>query len=289
MALYIGTCGFSYQDWIGPFYPPGIKPLEMLPYYAQRFPAVEIDSTYYAIPKAQLFESMHKRTPGAFRFTVKAPGTLTHAGADAPARRQDARDFEACLQPLLTAGKLAGVLAQFPNGFRPGPSSFARMEELREWWPDLPLIAEFRNREWQRDDTLQRLRALQIGWCNVDQPGFRSLMKPGAEVTSSIGYIRFHGRNYGSWWKHDRPSHERYSYLYSQAELEPWIPRIAEVTEEAQDAYVFFNNHHLGQAAINARQLGDMLGLNAGQQAPAGKTGAPGGSTQEGPADLRLL
>jgi uncharacterized protein YecE (DUF72 family) len=260
MALHIGTCGFSYRDWIGPFYPAGIKSLDMLPFYAEHFGCVEVDSTYYAIPKPQLFESMDRRTPAKFRFTVKAPGSITHLPAESAPVAEEAVDFRASLEPIRTKGKLGAVLAQFPNSFRPGADAYRRLEWLREQWPDESLIAEFRHREWQSDETLTILRGLNIGWCNVDEPRFSSLMRPGSEVTSELGYIRFHGRNYGKWWKQERAAHERYDYLYSTQELTEWLPRIAAIDNQAKDAYVFFNNHHLGKAAVNARELSEMLG-----------------------------
>ena len=259
MALHIGTCGFSYRDWVGPFYPPGIKSLDMLPFYAERFGCVEIDSTYYAIPKPQLFESMDRRTPKNFRFTVKAPGSITHLPTETAPEAADAAAFRACLEPIHSAGKLGAVLAQFPHSFRPGPDAYSRLTWLRAQWPDMNLIAEFRHRDWQADETLATLRELDVGWCNVDEPRFSSLMRPGSEVTAGVGYIRFHGRNYGKWWKQERAAHERYDYLYSTQELTEWLPRIAAVDEQAREAYVFFNNHHLGKSAANARQLAEML------------------------------
>ena len=267
--LYIGTCGFSYKDWIGPFYPKGIKSIDMLPYYAERFSAVEIDSTYYAIPKPALFESMDRRTPADFRFAVKAPGSVTHSPVDAQPPAADVRAFAECLEPVRRSDKLAVVLTQFPNAFRPSRNSLHRLERLREWWADLPLVAEFRHRDWQRNDALVHLRELGIGWCNVDEPRFASLMRPGAEVTSPIGYIRFHGRNYAKWWKQERASHERYDYLYTKDELEEWVPRIADVVSQATQSYVFFNNHRLGKAPANARDLTRMLGL--GRRAAVGQ------------------
>src|SRR5579863_1505766 len=184
MSLHIGTCGFSYRDWIGPFYPQGIKPLDMLPFYAERFDAVEIDSTYYAIPRPALFESMDRRTPAHFRFTVKVPGSMSHLPADAEPSAADAAAFRACLEPIVSAGKLGAVLAQFPNSFRPSTDAYRRLQQLHEFWPDLNLVAEFRHRSWQDDRTLAALRDLDIGICNVDEPRFASLMRPDCEVTS---------------------------------------------------------------------------------------------------------
>ena len=259
--LRVGTCGFSYKDWVGPFYPLRIRPQSMLDYYAERFAAVEIDSAYYAIPSASMFESMAHRTPPDFRFTVKAPGSITHVPADATPPADDLRAFRASLDPLLRAGKLGAVLAQFPNSFRPARDAFGRLELLRREWPDLRLVAEFRHRDWQKDSVGRILGALDIGWCNVDEPRLESLVRPDARTTSTIGYVRFHGRNAAKWWKQERSAAERYDYMYSVDELAEWLQRIEEVVDKTDETYVFFNNHRNGQAATNARQMMDLLDI----------------------------
>ena len=259
--IYVGTCGYSYKDWVGPFYPPGTRAGAMLERYAERFDAVEIDSTYYAIPKPTLFESMARRTPASFRFCVKAPGSVTHLPAEGTPEDADLAAFDEALAPLRQSGRLAAVLAQFPGSFHPGAPARARLQLLRERWPDVRLVAEFRHRDWQRDANLRVLRALDIGWCNVDEPDLESLMRPSAEATSAVGYIRFHGRNAAKWWKQDRSPAERYDYLYTEDELAAWLPRIAEVSAHADETYVFFNNHRNGQAATNARQMASLLGV----------------------------
>jgi uncharacterized protein YecE (DUF72 family) len=259
MKIVVGTCGFSYRDWVGPFYPAGTKSADMLEYYARRVSAVEIDSTYYAVPKPVLFERMAARTPPAFTFTVKAPGSVTHVPADAEPLASEVSAFAECLAPLLASRKLGAVLAQFPHGFRPNVDAYRRLEALREWWPKLPLVCEFRHRDWQARDVLDRLRELDLGWCNVDEPQFGTLLRPSAEATSPIGYVRFHGRNYEKWWRQERASHERYSYEYTQPELERWLPRIGEIAEQTEKTFVFFNNHHLGRAAQNAFEMRRIL------------------------------
>jgi uncharacterized protein YecE (DUF72 family) len=233
----------------------------MLEAYAARFDAVEIDSTYYAIPKPSLFESMVRRTPPGFQFAVKAPGSVTHAPAGSAIPIEDVDAFHACVAPLIVSGKLGAVLAQFPSTFRPGRESRARLVALRERWRDLPIVAEFRHRDWQTASALKVLRELGIGWCNVDEPRLPSLMLPGAESTSPIGYVRFHGRNAEKWWKQEHSPAERYDYLYRDEELTPWLPRISAIAKRARDTYVFFNNHRNGQAATNARQMAEMLGV----------------------------
>jgi uncharacterized protein YecE (DUF72 family) len=263
--LYVGTCGFSYKDWIGPFYPPGIKAAAMLPFYAGRFSAVEIDSTYYAIPKPALFEGMVARTPADFRFTVKAPGSVTHLPSGASADTADFDAFAECVAPLAGAGRLGAVLVQFPGAFRPSREAWHRLRSIRDRWRELPLVAEFRSGAWQRDDALREVRDLGFGWCNVDEPRLGPLMRPGAETTSAVGYVRFHGRNAEKWWKQDRSPAERYDYLYSVEQLAEWLPLIAQVEERARETYVFFNNHRNGQAGINARQMAALLGIRRSQ------------------------
>jgi len=257
--VYVGTCGYSYKDWIGSFYPSRIKPAAMLPFYAEHFPAVEVDSSYYRIPSAATFASMAERTPEHFRFTVKAPGTLTHLPDEAVgAVSDDARVFSENLAPLTSSGKLAAVLMQFPNGFRPSPRTEEYVRALREALGALPLVAEFRSREWQRPETLRLLAELDVAWCNVDEPQFEGLLRPSSDVVGTLGYVRFHGRNYQKWWRHEK-SEERYDYLYRPEELAPWKERVAEIAAVTKATYAFFNNHRLGQAAKNADMFASML------------------------------
>ncbi len=258
--IAVGTCGYSYKDWIGPVYRPGTPPGGMLAAYARRFTTVEIDSTYYRVPAAATFESMARRTPGDFRFTVKLPGTGTHV-PDLSARivHDDVRLFRRNLQPLIAAGKLVCVLAQFPNSFRPSAETHEYIEALREELCDLPLVAEFRHREWQTNDTLELLRGLHVGLVNVDQPHFRSLLRPSDDVTSPIAYVRFHGRNAKNWW--NGTNETRYEYLYTAEELGPWADRLVDIAAnpEVKEVLGFFNNHRRGNAVRNAEMFEAML------------------------------
>jgi uncharacterized protein YecE (DUF72 family) len=255
----VGTCGYSYADWVGTFYPRGLRRSSMLDYYVQRFAAVEIDSSYYRIPSEATIASLNRRTPAEFRFTAKAPGTLTHVAAGiAGASLDDARLFRERLEPLAGAGKLGAVLLQFPNGFRPGAQAEEHLATLRALLPGLPLVAEFRRRDWQSAATLELLARLDIGWCNVDEPGFAGLLRPSSDVVGGVAYVRFHGRNATNWWSGDAAT--RYDYAYAAEELEPWARRVADMAQAAGETYVFFNNHRFGQAASNAEQFARMLG-----------------------------
>ncbi len=260
MKIAFGTCGYSYKDWIGPVYPPGTTSAQMLELYARRFTAVEIDSTYYRVPSSKTFESMARRTPAEFRFTAKLPGSGTHLpDLSVMNVHDDVSLFRHNIEPLAASGKLACVLMQFPNSFRPSATTHEYIAALCAELTGIELVAEFRNRQWQTSDTLELLQALGIGLVNVDQPQFRSLLRPSTDVTSRIAYLRFHGRNYQNWWKGTNES--RYDYLYSAEELTPWVDRVVDIaaSEQTEKVFAFFNNHRRGQAVRNAEMLEEML------------------------------
>lgn len=278
--IYVGTCGFAYKDWIGPFYPGKIRSNEMLPYYARCFPAVEIDSSYYGVPQPQTVARMDKVTPPEFRFCFKAPAAVTHPPDASTARiHPDAALFVESVLPLKESGKLGCALLQFPNGFRKTAATESYLEQVISALAPLPLVAEFRNREWQTDDTLRLLRELGVGWCNVDMPSYDTLLTPSSDVTSKVGYARFHGRNAAQWWTGNNVT--RYDYEYSPEELEPWTARTAEIEEAAGTTFAFFNNHARGSAARNAELFIELLCSRYGDAAGivARREGAPAQGT----------
>ena len=255
--IYIGTSGFSYEDWKGYYYPEHIAKKDMLPYYAQEFPAVEVDSTYYAIPGPATFVAMDRKTPKDFRFVVKAHKDMTHAEEPNP----DAFDaFTKAIEPLRESGKLGCVLAQLPWSFKATPGNLERLRSIRYMLGTLPTVIEFRNAEWVGEETFALLRELDLGFCCVDEPRLHGLMPPVAAATSEIGYVRFHGRNAKQWWKHEQ-AYQRYDYLYSEDELREWVPKTREIMDQAADTYLFFNNHYQGKSAQNAKMFAQMLNL----------------------------
>lgn len=266
--IAVGTSGYSFRDWVGSFYPLGLPPREMLAYYTDHFPVVEVNSTYYRIPPPQVMEQMEKKTPPGFRFTVKAPRVITHEQRLDP---EAIAEFQACLAPLADAGKLDGILLQFPWSFRPGPGSRGLLTGTREALPEHRLFAEFRNAAWNRPETFAELKDAGIGYCVVDEPTLPGLMPSTVALTTPIGYVRFHGRNRANWWSsragrgdgdEERGRNRdllRYDYLYSNAELSEWALKIQELAKKAEKVYVFFNNCHAGQAARNAALMQAML------------------------------
>jgi uncharacterized protein YecE (DUF72 family) len=258
LVIYVGTCGFSYKDWIGPFYPGTIRSPEMLPYYASCFPAVEIDSSYYGVPAPKTIERMDRATPPEFRFCFKVPSTVTHPPDPGTLRiHPDAALFVQSVGLIKERGKLGCALLQFPNGFRKTPASENYLRLAVEALGPLPLVAEFRNREWQDAQTQRMLAELRVGWCNVDMPRYETLLEPGSDVTSPVGYVRFHGRNAANWWTGTNVT--RYDYEYSPEELEPWTNRVAEIQDAAETTFAFFNNHARGSAARNAELFIELL------------------------------
>jgi len=265
-VIYVGTCGFSYKDWIGSFYPGKIRPQEMLPYYASCFPAVEIDSSYYGVPAVSTIERMNRATPAEFRFCFKVPSTVTHPPDSGVARvHPDAALFAQSLSLLKESGKLGCALLQFPNGFRKTESTESYLRLAVQALRALPLVAEFRNREWQNAGTQQLLAELGVGWCNVDMPHYETLLEPSSDVTSPVGYVRFHGRNAANWWSGTNVT--RYDYEYSPEELEPWTNRVAEIQDAAETTFAFFNNHARGNAARNAELFIQLLKTRYGEAA----------------------
>lgn len=251
--IKIGTSGFSYDDWVGPFYPAGLPAREQLSFYAREFSTVEINTTYYRVPDPRLVQGWAEKTPADFLFAVKAYQGLTHE-RERPAFAL----FEAALQPLVEAGKLACVLAQFPYSFHPTPVNRAYLHRLREGLRDLPAIIELRHADWITPATFELLQSLGLGFCCVDEPRLKGLLPPVAVATGPVAYVRFHGRNAAKWYNHEQ-AWERYNYTYGAAELQEWIPKIRKLDTEAPLTLVYFNNHYVGQAVKGARDLGQLL------------------------------
>ncbi|MFZ5645950.1 MAG: DUF72 domain-containing protein [Bacillota bacterium] len=255
--IFVGTAGYSYDDWKGTFYPEKVDKKEMLSLYAGQFKFTEVNSTYYRLPNKYMIYNMQAKTPEDFRFVIKAYKTLTHERKD---NQQDIEDFIQALQPLVESGKLGCVLAQFPQSFRLNGDNVTYVKELGRCLGGFPTVVEFRHGEWIRDDIFAFLSEQGLGYVCVDEPLLKGLVPPEARATSSIAYVRFHGRNYEKWWNH-RESYERYDYLYSEQELAEWVPRIAGLAQKVENVYVSMNNHYRGQAVTNARMIRDMLRL----------------------------
>ncbi len=255
MKVIIGTSGYSYPDWKGIFYPTNLSYSKLLGYYATHFNGVELNYTYYSFPKAKLIEKMLTQTPSDFFFSVKAHKSFTHERENAT--KENINTFLSEIKPLQESGKLASVLLQFPYSFHYTKQNRWFLSKLLDSFESIPLAVEFRNREWQRDSVITELQARNITYVNVDLPSIKNLPLPTEITTSSIGYIRFHGRNHVKWWDGDNIS--RYDYKYTEKELNEWILPIKSMLNRVSLLLVFFNNHRNGKAAQNAQKLKDIL------------------------------
>jgi len=270
--IYLGTSGFKYDEWRGPFYPPSLPEKDWLAFYARHFNTLEVNSTYYRLMHPATFYHMARKVPEDFRFTVKAYRTLTHEIG--PGSEGDLKAFLESLRPLQDTKKLGCLVAQFPNSFRRNPRSLAYLASLRQQCADLPLAIEFRHKGWASQETFDFLRDHELAFVCVDEPQFPSLMPPLAVATAPFAYLRFHGRNYQTWWKSGEEK-LRYDYLYSEEELKEWLPKIEQLNRGAQRIFIFMNNHFGGKAVVNAFMLGAMLEAQLGESFPRPPSGPP--------------
>jgi uncharacterized protein YecE (DUF72 family) len=255
MAIRIGTAGWQYKDWAGIVYPkPKPRGFDELAFMAQSFTTIEINSSFYGPPRPEVTKTWIERIADNpdFRFTAKLWKGFTH---ERKTTKEDEKLFKDGMQPMMESGRLGAVLVQFPWSFRNDPENRIYLRNLRERFAEYPLVVEVRHGSWIEPDVLDELAELGVGLCNIDQPLFHRSVKPAAVTTSWIGYVRLHGRNYKQWFSKTADVRERYDFLYSRRELEPWVERVRTIAEDAQDTYVVTNNHNLGKAVVNAFEL----------------------------------
>ena len=259
--LRIGPAGWSYPDWSGFVYPSRrSKTFHEATFLVQFFDTIEINTSFYQPIRPDHAAAWIERVAAnpAFLFTAKLWQRFTH---EASATAEDERAARAGFDVLRNAGKLGAVLVQFPFSFHKSTETAAHLSALLKRFADYSLVVELRHSSWQTQATLDLLRDHNAGLCNIDQPIIGNSVTPTAQATSPTGYVRFHGRRYDTWFGDDPklPAHERYNYLYSPDELNPWVARIQEVQKHTRDTYVVTNNHYQGKAVVNALQLLSIL------------------------------
>jgi len=256
--IRIGPAGWSYTDWEGTVYPPHGSRFDHLAYLASFFDTIEINSPFYRIPPPTHSRSWIRRVASNpdFKFTTKIFRGFTHDAAELAAGDVDA--FRAYLDPLMDANRLGAVLLQYPWSFKNSDESRERLTRLFTSFADYPLALEVRHASFQNEEFVRFLEEHNVSWVNVDQPLFHESVKPADTVTGPVAYARLHGRNYEKWFAHTE-SWERYNYLYSKEELEPWVDRIGTMAR-AKETYVITNNHFRGQAIVNAAELQEAFG-----------------------------
>jgi uncharacterized protein YecE (DUF72 family) len=261
----VGPAGWSYPDWTGYVYPTHrSKGFHEAAYLAGFFDTIEINTSFYQPLRPDHAASWVERvsTNPAFLFSAKLWQRFTH---DPSASVEDERAVRAGFDVLRDAEKLGAVLLQFPFSFHCTPESVRFLTSVLKRFADYPLVVELRHSSWQTKETLALLSEHRVGFCNIDQPIIGHSLKPSAESTSPIGYVRLHGRRYDTWFSDDptTPSHERYNYLYSPEELAPWVARIHTIQKHTRNIFVVTNNHFQGKAVVNALQL---IGLLTGNK-----------------------
>lgn len=265
-AVRIGPAGWSYKDWEGVVYPaaPGRR-FDPLAYLVHYFDTIEVNSSFYRIPPPTHATSWVRRAAANphFRFTAKLYRGFTH---EQQWKAEDAAAFRRFLDPLQQEGRLGGLLIQFPWSFKSEPGSMSRMERIFEAFPGYPKVVELRHGSFQNEELFRFLEDRGVGFANIDQPLFGDSVTPSAISSGPAAYVRFHGRNYQKWFQHEE-SWERYDYLYTLSELEPWIERVRELSR-AKDVYVITNNHFRGQAIVNAIEVKRSLGQTAAVPGP---------------------
>jgi uncharacterized protein YecE (DUF72 family) len=251
--IVIGTSGYSFDDWVGDFYPLDLPKGKRLDYYKYFFNAVEINSTYYRIPHPAVFYNIAKKVKNDFEFIIKTHRSFTHDRKDI---EKPTMEFNESISPVVDSGKFRGYLAQFPYSFKYSPANLDYIVRGKELFDKGPYFVEFRHISWDNEVVEQRLMANEIGLCSVDEPALKGLYPSKERSTSNIGYVRFHGRNAANWWG---GRGDRYDYLYSKEELLDWKSKIDELKARSDKIYLFFNNCHLGQAVRNAKMLMEIL------------------------------
>jgi uncharacterized protein YecE (DUF72 family) len=259
--IRIGPAGWSYKDWEGTVYPPHGSKFDHLAYLASFFDTIEINSPFYRIPPPTHAKSWVRRVADNpnFKFTTKVFRGFTHD--DASLADADVTAFRNYLDPLADANRLGAVLLQYPWSFKNSDESRDKLSALFTAFDGYPLALEVRHSTFQNEEFLQFLNEHDVAWVNVDQPLFHDSVKPSDAMTGPLAYARLHGRNYEKWFAHGE-TWERYNYLYSKEELEPWVSRI-QTMASAKETYVVTNNHFRGQAIVNAVELEESLGMDA--------------------------
>jgi len=266
----VGTSGWSYPpntgpgSWTGIFYP--LSRTDELKFYSRYFNAVEINSTFYRPCAPKTAESWAKRTPPDFEFTVKLWQEFTHKKSEwVP---EAVSQFKEGIQPLIDADKLGCILFQFPASFSHTPETMDRLRTLLDLFEDYPKAVELRHRSW--GDVLPTLASVNAIPTFIDEPKFKDSIRQDFDAApGSSLYLRLHGRKFDKWWRHEHRN-ERYDYLYTSEELQPYVVRLKSVLEskEIQRAYIFFNNHPGAKAVANAVMMRAQLDIPVKAELP---------------------
>ena len=269
--ILVGTAGFSYKDWEGIVYPAGLKkkqhPLQFL---AQYFDCCEINTSFYGHIQPKTGKQWCDLVTGvnpAFEFTAKlfrgfthAPGAVLQSTSAATLNALPEGEIKAKegLDSIAAYKKLGALLIQFPISFKNTDENRNYLQSLIEKFREYPLVVEVRHATWDNPEILSHFTAKSVAFCNIDQPWLGRAVRATEHATAPIAYVRLHGRNYKEWFQSDNRD-DRYNYLYTPKQLEPWKEKIERLGKKAEKTFAVTNNHYKGKAAVNALELKQML------------------------------
>jgi uncharacterized protein YecE (DUF72 family) len=257
MDIRIGTAGYAYPAWIGPFYPAGTTPHDMLPYYARHFACVEINSTFYRAPTVPQVAKMARRSPPGFGFTLKVPKSASHDrdASELPAFKLAADHLSGC-------DKLLGLLVQVPESFRNTPPNRDWLTQLGDALRPHRTAIEFRHVSWNAINLAEWLAHIGMDVVSVGVPDVPSLFPSGLRIANRRIYARLHSQNADNWYQDGKL---RYDFDYPEEAIREWASGLREAAASgAADSAVFFFNNCVGvQAVENARRLAAVLKADA--------------------------
>src|SRR5438270_876466 len=271
-SIRVGTAGWSYKDWEGVFYPPGMSRRKQHPLVlvARCFDVVEINTSFYGHIKpelAKLWARIVSDVNPDFMFTAKLHRSFTHSPLAAmeptsavSIRPNDEDEYLARqgLEAMAETGKFGALLIQFPVSFKNTALNREYLETLLRQFIEYPRVVEVRHSTWNNPETIAYFEERNVSFCNIDEPQLGRSLEPTTHVTSSVGYVRLHGRNYDQWFEAEKCA-DRYNYLYKANELEGWKDRVESIAAKAKTTFVVANNHFEAKAGVNALQLKSML------------------------------
>jgi len=263
-TIRVGTAGWFYEDWKGIVYPPRMpRSLHPLTFLSGLFDTIEVNSSFYRPPRpgpcAAWIDKVAENP--RFMFTLKLWKRFTHERDTWPSETE-VTAFREGIAPLVDSGKLGAVLVQFPWSFKRTVENRAWLARIIDTFAAYPLALEICHASWNRPEVYDGLARRRVAFCNIDQPLFTGSLEPSAMATARVGYVRLHGRNASDWFRRDADRNDRYNYLYSTEELEPWLKKIDRIRKMVDELYVITNNHYRGQAVVNALEIQGRLGLN---------------------------
>jgi uncharacterized protein YecE (DUF72 family) len=258
--IRVGPAGWSYADWEGVVYPrrkpPGFHALAYLSRFVQ---CLEVNSTFYAIPRAEAAARWARLVAdrATFLLTVKLHRDFTHRDrADTREEMEvDARRFLDGVYPLVRAHRLAALLVQFPLSFQHGSAEVRRLGVLHALFGAIPLVLEVRHASWFTPPALASIAGLGWSLAYIDLPGAWNHAPAWHEPTGPVGYLRLHGRNRGAWFARDAGRDARYDYLYTQAEVAELTERARRIAGAHDETYVVTNNPFEGKGVVNALEI----------------------------------